>query len=96
VSFVWKLQDRGRVEFDKNSTRKPEENNIMTGEISTVALPSGTVTFLFTDIEGSTRQLRQLGEGYADLLTEQRRIVRGGTVSFHFADGGYYVFFLAG
>ena len=29
-------------------------------------LPTGTVTFLFTDIEGSTRLLRELGDGYAD------------------------------
>ena len=32
-------------------------------------LPAGTVTFLFTDIEGSTRLLRELGtDGYADAL----------------------------
>jgi predicted ATPase/class 3 adenylate cyclase len=40
-------------------------------------LPSGTVTFLFTDIEGSTRLLEELGaERYADALAEHRRIVR--------------------
>jgi predicted ATPase len=40
-------------------------------------LPSGTVTFLFTDVEGSTRLLRELGaEGYADALAEHRRVVR--------------------
>jgi DNA-binding SARP family transcriptional activator/class 3 adenylate cyclase len=33
-------------------------------------LPSGTVTFLFTDVEGSTRLLKQLGEGYAQVLGE--------------------------
>ena len=32
-------------------------------------LPTGTVTFLFTDIEGSTSSLHELGaEGYADVL----------------------------
>jgi predicted ATPase/class 3 adenylate cyclase len=41
------------------------------------ALPEGTVTFLFTDIEGSTRLLHQLGPvGYAEALAEHRRIVR--------------------
>ncbi|MGH3080216.1 MAG: adenylate/guanylate cyclase domain-containing protein [Gaiellaceae bacterium] len=40
------------------------------------ALPSGTVTFLFSDIEGSTRLLEQLGDRYADLLGEHRRILR--------------------
>jgi ABC-type oligopeptide transport system substrate-binding subunit/class 3 adenylate cyclase len=39
-------------------------------------LPEGTVTFLFTDIEGSTELLKQLGDCYADLLGEQRKIVR--------------------
>ncbi len=40
-------------------------------------LPQGTVTLLFTDIEGSTRLLHALGPaGYADALAEHRRIVR--------------------
>ena len=40
-------------------------------------LPSGTVTFLFTDVEGSTRLLHELGaEGYADALAEHRRVIR--------------------
>jgi predicted ATPase/class 3 adenylate cyclase len=40
-------------------------------------LPRGTVTFLFTDIEGSTRLLYELGTaGYADALAEHRRAVR--------------------
>jgi len=40
------------------------------------ALPSGTITFLFTDVEGSTELLRRLGDGYAAVLSEQRRILR--------------------
>jgi predicted ATPase/class 3 adenylate cyclase len=39
-------------------------------------LPTGTVTFLFTDIEGSTRLLDELGEGYAEVLAEHHRVVR--------------------
>ena len=40
-------------------------------------LPAGTVTFLFTDIEGSTSLLRQLGpEVYAEALAEHRRVLR--------------------
>jgi class 3 adenylate cyclase len=39
-------------------------------------LPSGTVTFVFTDIEGSTSLLKQLGDEYAAVLTEHRQIVR--------------------
>ncbi len=39
-------------------------------------LPTGTVTLLFTDIEGSTRLLQQLGDRYADLLEEYRQLLR--------------------
>jgi hypothetical protein len=40
-------------------------------------LPSGTVTFLFTDVEGSTKLLHELGpEGYAAALAEHRRVLR--------------------
>jgi class 3 adenylate cyclase/WD40 repeat protein/energy-coupling factor transporter ATP-binding protein EcfA2 len=39
-------------------------------------LPSGTVTFLFTDIEGSTRLLRQLGERYVEVVGRHDRLVR--------------------
>ena len=41
-----------------------------------VELPRGTVTFLFTDIEGSTRLLRQLGDRYGEILDAHRRILR--------------------
>ncbi len=40
------------------------------------ALPDGVVTLLFTDIEGSTRLLRELGDGYGDALDDHRGIVR--------------------
>jgi predicted ATPase/class 3 adenylate cyclase len=40
-------------------------------------LPSGTITFLFTDVEGSTRLLHELGaEEYAPALAEHRRVLR--------------------
>src|SRR5205823_11857548 len=39
-------------------------------------LPRGTVTFLFTDIEGSTRLLQQLGDRYSRVLEECRRLLR--------------------
>jgi class 3 adenylate cyclase len=40
------------------------------------SLPTGTVTFVFTDIEGSTKLLQELGDGYAEVSREHRRIVR--------------------
>lgn len=39
-------------------------------------LPSGTVTLLFTDVEGSTRLVQQLGDGYGTVLAEHRRLLR--------------------
>jgi class 3 adenylate cyclase len=40
-------------------------------------LPSGTITFLFTDVEGSTRLLEELGaDGYARALEDHRDVIR--------------------
>ena len=39
--------------------------------------PRGTVTFLFTDMEGSTRLLQRIGAAYSTVLDEQRRLARG-------------------
>src|SRR5919199_3297682 len=39
-------------------------------------LPAGLVTFLFTDIEGSTRWAQMLGRTYRSVLTEHRRVLR--------------------
>jgi predicted ATPase/class 3 adenylate cyclase len=39
-------------------------------------LPTGTVTFLFTDIEGSTRLLRELGPDYTPVQTDHMQIMR--------------------
>jgi class 3 adenylate cyclase len=47
-------------------------------------LPTGTVTFLFTDIEGSTRLLQQLGDRYAEALGQHQALLR---VAFAAHDG---------
>ncbi len=39
-------------------------------------LPTGTVTFLFTDIEGSTKLLQELGESYRAVQDDHARIMR--------------------
>jgi predicted ATPase/class 3 adenylate cyclase len=63
-----------------------------------VHLPSGLVTFLFTDIEGSTRLARMLGPGYRPVLTEHRRVLRatlsarGGTELFTEGDSFFVAF----
>jgi class 3 adenylate cyclase/ABC-type transport system substrate-binding protein len=40
------------------------------------SMPTGTVTFLFTDIEGSTKLLQRLGERYAEALADHQRLLR--------------------
>jgi predicted ATPase/class 3 adenylate cyclase len=40
------------------------------------ARPSGTVALLFTDVEGSTRLARDLGERWASVLADQQRLLR--------------------
>jgi class 3 adenylate cyclase len=40
------------------------------------ALPSGTVTFVFSDIEGSTSLLKALGDEYGDVLSGHRTLMR--------------------
>jgi len=40
------------------------------------ALATGTVTFLFADVEGSTRLLEHLGDRYAEVLADYRRLFR--------------------
>lgn len=49
--------------------------------------PTGTVTLLFTDIEGSTRLLERLGEQYVEILYEHRRLLRTAVAEF----GGHVV-----
>jgi len=39
-------------------------------------LPTGVVTLLFTDVEGSTKLLREIGDVYASALSEHRRVLR--------------------
>ena len=65
-------------------------------------LPSGTVTLVFTDIEGSTSLMTSLGDEYADVLAEHRRILRdaftkrGGIEVDTQGDAFFYAFTRAG
>jgi predicted ATPase/class 3 adenylate cyclase len=47
-----------------------------------IRLPTGTVTFLFTDIEGSTHLVSTLGDSYAALLTAHNRVLRDAIVRY--------------
>jgi predicted ATPase/class 3 adenylate cyclase len=61
-------------------------------------MPSGLVTFLFTDIEGSTRLAQLLGSGYRPVLHEHRRLLRrtfsarGGVELFTEGDSFFFAF----
>ena len=47
-----------------------------TSRVDSVPMPTGAVTFLFSDIEGSTALLRRLGDAYAQALSDHRSILR--------------------
>jgi DNA-binding NarL/FixJ family response regulator/class 3 adenylate cyclase len=61
-------------------------------------LPHGTVTLFFTDVEGSTQLLQRLGDSYAQVLGDHRRLFRevveaeGGYVVDHRGDEFFVVF----
>src|SRR5438105_2768385 len=54
-----------------------------TRRLSMRDLPTGTITLLFTDIEGSTHLLQRLGERYAELLNECRTLLRTAFHTYH-------------
>ncbi|HEU4681913.1 MAG TPA: adenylate/guanylate cyclase domain-containing protein, partial [Gemmatimonadales bacterium] len=61
-------------------------------------LPTGTVTFLFTDIEGSTRLLQRLGDGYRGVQDDHARIMRraideGGGVAIRTEGDSFFAVF---
>ena len=59
------------------------------------ALPSGTLTFLFTDLEGSTRLLHDLGDTYGQLLEKHRQLIRDAVTAhdgIEFGTGGDALF----
>jgi class 3 adenylate cyclase len=64
----------------------------------TAELPGGTVTFLFTDIEGSTRLLQELGDAYSEVVRDHRSLLReqlggkGGTEVDTQGDAFFYSF----
>jgi class 3 adenylate cyclase len=64
------------------AVRLTVENDRLRGQIQAQAsevrtLPTGSVTFLLTDVEGSTGLLQRLGDRYAALLADIRAVIRG-------------------
>ncbi len=67
------------IGFFDGQLRKERLQAETRGRATDVAgLPRGTVTFLMTDMEGSTTLLRALGDRYAKLLREVRTLIRAG------------------
>lgn len=65
------------IGFFDGQLRKERQQTASTARaIDLAKLPRGTVTFLLSDIEGSTRLLRQLGDAYGALLRDVRAIIR--------------------
>jgi class 3 adenylate cyclase len=75
------LDDQNLAETVLAAVRFVIERERLRGEVEArstdaATLPTGFVTFLLLDIEGSTGLLRQLGDRYAELLNDVRGIVR--------------------
>jgi class 3 adenylate cyclase len=62
--------------FDGQLRKERLQTELKARARDVATLPRGTVTFLLTDIEGSTALLRQLGDGYAALLRDLRALIR--------------------
>jgi len=75
------LKEHDVVETVTAAVRLSVENQRLHGELGSQALdarrlPTGTVTFLLTDMESSTGLLRRLGDRYAPVLADVRSILR--------------------
>jgi class 3 adenylate cyclase len=62
--------------FDGQLRKERRQGEIKARAADIASLPRGTVTFLLTDIERSTRLLQRLGDAYATLLRDVRVIIR--------------------
>ena len=85
VELIRRIEADGRVSYKTFSTAEGLGEQLsndlavmLTERFSQAseALPSGTVTMLFTDIEGSTQLVRTLGKRYPDVLNEHHRLLR--------------------
>jgi class 3 adenylate cyclase len=62
--------------FDGQLRKERQQTEVNARARHVANLPRGMVTFLLTDIEGSTGLLRQLGDGYAAVLRDVRSLIR--------------------
>jgi class 3 adenylate cyclase len=66
----------GQLRSERKLAEESLQDRVEARSTDAATLPTGFLTFLLTDIEDSTGLLRELGDGYADLLNDVRRIVR--------------------
>src|SRR4051794_24588541 len=87
----------GNAVIRQHETRLPRRRRRFTVSGRT-DLPSGLVTFVFTDIEGSTRLARMLGDDYGAILGDHRKVLRtalsdfGGVEMFTEGDSFFIAF----
>src|SRR6266700_2005860 len=76
--FALALEEAYKAEATGRTLFGPSEHTAESGQSKSATrnLPTGTVTLLFTDLEGSTHLLQQLGDRYAGVLSECRHLLR--------------------
>ncbi len=74
--FATALEEGSLEEASGRTMPAPEAHYVAARQASSRGLPTGTLTLLFTDIEGSTRLLQHLGERYEAVLADCRRLLR--------------------
>jgi class 3 adenylate cyclase len=72
--------ERKQAAADGAAVERERQDEIRAGSTDAATLPVGFVTFLLTDIEDSTRLLRKMGDGYAELLAGVRGTIREAVV----------------
>ena len=93
----WQRVERGRQEAGHGVPGCTQDAEVTTPS-ARPPRPSGTVTFLFSDVEGSTRLLKQLRDRYGAVLSEHQRLLReafaahGGEEVDSQGDACFYVF----
>src|SRR2546429_328240 len=75
-AFARALEEGSLEDATGRTMPAPEAHYVTARPSSSRGLPSGTITLLFTDIEGSTRLLQQLGARYEVVLADYRRLMR--------------------
>jgi predicted ATPase/class 3 adenylate cyclase/DNA-binding XRE family transcriptional regulator len=114
LTQAFALTDEDRDRFFTAARRQPVDPSVSSSPLTPTStaeshesivdplppptFPTGTVTLLFTDIEGSTRLLRHLGEAYAHVLGAHQQVLREawaeyGGIEVDSAGDGFFVAF---